>query len=334
MNNHQDAEMQIMKMICGGWISKLIYVVTELGIADILTNGELHIQEIARKTETSSIYLYRVIRALSSVGIFIEKEEKVFQLTPLGECLKLDKFGYVSMMFNSEWHNRLWDKLPEVVKYKKNASQNALGKPINEWLSENSIESTILNNANSIKIKDWYQVVKKHYDFSKMKNLIDVGGGIGSLMKEILRDNPQIIGTVADLGHVVKEAEINMKEADMKNRCNFIECDFFKSIPENYDGYILSNVLHDWDDERCSIILDNCYKAMKKTSRMIILEMLISGRRNEPSIVPIMDIEVLLMSGGKERTRGEFEVLLNRAGFSKVDFIPAMSNISIIECVK
>jgi hypothetical protein len=333
MNNRQDAEMQIMKMIIGGWISELIYVVSELGIADILSNGEHHIEEIAQKTETTSTYLYRLMRELSSVGVFIEKEEKVFQLSPLGGCLKSDRLRYISMMFGSEWHNRLWDKLPDLIKYRKNASINALGEPIIEWLSKNPTESSILNNANAVKIKDWYQVIKKYYDFSKIGSLIDMGGGIGSLITEILLDNPEIRGAVADLGHVTNEAEINIIKAGLINRCDIIECNFFKNIPDGYDGYILSNVLHDWDDERCSLILDNCYQSMKKTSRLIILEMLIP-ERNEPSVVPIMDIEVLLMSNGKERTRKEFNELLNPLGFDKINFISTKSNIYVIECIK
>jgi len=321
---------RVMQLITGTWIGKPIYVAAELGIADILDNGPLGVEELSRLTKTHAPSLYRVLRALASIGIFSECENRRFELTPMGQCLKSGALRPAARMFHADWNDRAWMSLLDAVKSGANPFEMAHGLPLNEWLEHNPRAAELLGAANAFKAAASHRAIVDAYDFSGIDTLTDVGGGYGTLMVEILTAHPRIRGTVADLPNVVEQAGDLIREKGLADRCQTVACDFFKQVPGASDAYLLSHVLHDWSDEQCAVILKNCLRAMKATSKLLIVEMIVP-EGNEPSLAKLLDLEMLVITGGRERTEIELRELLEGAGFKLTGIIASGQSINVIE---
>ena len=325
-------EQQMMQFILSKWISKPIYVAAKLGIPDILGEENKSIKDLAELTDTSAATLYRMMRALASVGIFSELENHNFKNTPLSECLMKDRLKSAVLMFQSSWHDSIWENLQYSIQTGKPAFEKVFGESAFEWFGKNPEEATIFHEANSFKAASSHRVITEVYDFSGIKILADVGGGVGSLMIEILNVNPHMKGVVAELPQVVPQLNKIIKKNKLERRMSAVECDFFKKIPRSSDTYLLSHILHDWPDEKCITILKNCRKAIPAYGKLLIVEGIIPPG-NEFSISKLLDLEVLLMGGGCERTEDEFRSLFNKSGFSLSQVIRTEESISIIEGV-
>lgn len=321
---------QLMKFIVGKWISKPIYAAAEFGIADMLAQGPKSIEELAQMSKTHGPSLYRMMRALASVGIFSERQDKQFELTPMGECLKTGAMRSAALMFNSDWNEKAWSHFTESVRTGETAFEKAYGEPISEWLSKNHQAAEVLNKANAMKAAMSHRAIADAYDFSDIRTLTDVGGGYGVLMAEILRANPSMKGIVADIPPVVQEARKIIRERGIEDRCEAVECDFFKTIPGGSDAYLMSHILHDWTEQQCQVILQNCCKAMKPGSKLLVVEMIIPPG-NEPSVAKLLDLEMFVITGGHERTEKEFKYLLESSGFKLSRIIPTKESIFVIE---
>ena len=324
---------QLMKFIVGKWISKPIYVVAELGIADMLTEGPKGIEELSQKSQTHAPSLYRVMRALASVGIFSETEDKQFELTPMAECLRSGAMRSIALLFNSEWNDKAWGYFFDSVRTGETAFDRAFGMPVSEWLENNPQAAEVFSEANAVKAAASHRAIVDVYDFSGITTLTDVGGGYGALMAEILIAHPSMKGIVADLPSVVQGARKTIQAQGFEDRCEVVECDFFTEIPSGSDAYLMSHILHDWPDEQCKVILRNCHRAMKPESKLLIVEMVIPPG-NEPSVAKLLDLEMLVITGGCERTETEFKELLESSGFTLSRIIPTRENISIIEAIR
>ncbi|MCK9276065.1 MAG: acetylserotonin O-methyltransferase [Syntrophales bacterium] len=326
------AQEQLMKFIVGKWISKPVYVAAELGIADMLAERPKSIEALAIESGTHADSLYRMMRALASVGIFHETTNRYFELTPMAEWLKRGAMRSIALMFNSDWSDRAWGFFMDSIKTGNIAFQEAYGMPLSDWLEENPQAAAVFNDANAIKAAHAQSVIIDAYDFSGIGTLTDVGGGLGTLMMKILAANPLMKGIVADTFPVIQEAKKLISMKGFEHRCQAVVCDFFQSIPSGSDAYLMSNILHDWPDERCRAILANCRYAMKKESRLLIIEMIVPPG-NEPSVAKLLDLEMLVMTGGRERTEAEFKSLLESSGFKLSRILPAKENVFIIEGV-
>ena len=329
-SNELPPPVQLMKFILGRWISKPIYVAAELGIADMLAQGPKSIEELAKTSQSHESHLYRVMRALASVGIFSETEENMFELTPMAEYLKTGELRVMALMFNSDWSDKAWGYFLESVKNGGNAFEKAHGMSISDWLEKNPRAADVFNEANAIKAANSHRAIIDSYDFSGIQKLTDVGGGLGVLISEILSAYSHIEGTVADIPSVVQETKKLIKRRGNEDRCKTIECDFFKDIPSGSDAYLLSNILHDWSDEQCQIILRNCHRAMNTESKLLIVEMVILPG-NKPSIAKLLDLEMMVITGGRERTETEYRELLQSSGFTLSRIIPTEESICILE---
>lgn len=330
IKNELSPPEQLMKFIVGKWISKPVYVAAELGIADMLSEGPKSIDELALESRSYAPFLYRMMRALASVGIFFEREDRRFELTPMANFLKTGSMRSIALMFNSGWNDRAWEYFMDSVKTGETAFEKAHGKPVMDWLKQNPHAADIFSEANAVKAGNTHRVILDVYDFSEIQTLTDVGGGLGTLISEILIVNPFMKGVVADTSYVIKNANKIIEARGIADRCETIECDFFKSIPPGSDAYLLSNILHDWPDEECRTILENCRKAMKPDSRILLIEMIIP-EGNDPSIVKLLDLEMLVITGGQERTEAEFKHLIEMSGLRLTRTIPTKENIYIIE---
>ncbi len=324
-------EDQIMQWITSKWITKPLYVAAELGIADLLRDGPLSIDTLAAKTGTHAQALYRLLRALAAVGIFAEEKDDTFKLTPLSQCLLSDAMRPLALMFLSNWHDKVWDKLLYTIRTGKPGFDKAFGKPAFEWMEENPEERAILDQGQGLKGRRFADVVDECYDFSKYKLICDIGGGNGSFLTRLLANYPQTSGVVADLPGVADSAEKEISRLNLNDRCKVVPYDFFKGAPPVCDGYFLVNVLHDWDDKTCSLILKNITQSMDAHSKLWIVEYALEPESHF-SVAKLLDIEVLVMGGGRERSLKEYTALFNSVGLRLSEAIPTKQGPYLMEC--
>ena len=332
MSDLSSAQDQIMRMILTKWISKPIYAAAELGIADLLDRGPMSIEELARATRTRPDALYRLLRALASLAIFSEREDGCFQLTPLASLLKSGTLRSTARSFNSEWNDRAWIHLLEGLRSGRTPFEEAFGTSFSDWLEANPHEAQLLSQANAVRAGQYRQAVLDAYDFSRFSTLTDLGGGYPTLLQEILSANPALRGILADLPSVLPEAAKALEAAGLGDRCAVTECDLFRGVPAGADAYLLANVLHDWPDERAGMILENCRRAMGPDSTLLIIEMVVPSA-NEPSAAKLLDLEMLVVTGGRERNQDEFRGLLESAGLSLKQILPIGQGLFIMEAI-
>ena len=325
-------EDQIMQWITSKWITGPIRVAADLGIPDLLRDKPLSVQELSQKTDTHPPTLYRLLRALSAVGIFSETGECTFELTPLAQCLCSEAMRPLALLFLSDWHDKAWSELAYSVRTGKPGFDHAFGKGAFEWMEENPEARNILDQGQGLKAMGFAQAVIEACDFSDFSSICDIGGGQGIFLIQLLAHYPRIKGIVADLPGAVEAAEKAIAKADLQDRCKAIPYDFFKAAPPVCDAYFLVNILHDWEDKICRQILKNISQAMTADSKLWVVEYLI-----EPgpgfSVAKLLDLEVLVMGGGRERTVDEFKDLLSSAGLSTSKVIPTNRGPAVLECI-
>ena len=324
-------EDQMMQWITSKWITKPIYVVSELGIADLMCDGPKNVQVLADETDTHAPTLYRLLRALSSVGIFVETADRTFGLTPLAQCLLSNALRPIARMFLSEWHDKAWNGLSHTVRTGEPGFDYTFGQPSFEWFEENPLERSILDQAQGSKAIGFANAVIENYDFSNFESLCDIGGGQGSFLLHLLANYPDAMGYVADLPEAVVSTEREIAKTNLSDRCKAIPYDFHKEAPPICDAYFLVNVLHDWNDEISIRILKNIAGSMNTNSKLWIIEYIL-----EPgpgfSVAKLLDLEVLVMGGGRERIIDEYKALLGAAGLELSRTISTKTGPTMMEC--
>lgn len=326
-------EMELMHMIHGSRITQLIYVAAKLKIADLLDEEPKSSQEIAQIVGVHPRALYRVMRALSSLGIFSEDEFGYFHMTQLGKLLKTGMPGSLAgyaIMVGEPWSWSVEGDLLYSVRTGKPAFAHIHGMDVHDYMNRNIEATKQFNEAMTSFSSHELEPIINAYDFSQIKTVVDVGGGHGALLAEILKINPEMQGKLFDL-RAADEAAISIMEGQgVRDRCELIPGNFFQSVPGGGDAYILKRVIHDWDDDNAVTILKVCHKAMSGKSSLLIMERVIP-KGNEPSFGKLVDISMLTLSGGLERSEHEFRVIFERAGFKITNIIPTICPLSIIE---
>lgn len=324
-------EDQLMQWITAKWITKPIQIVSELGIADLLADGPLHFDALAEKTRTHAPTLYRLLRALASVGVFTETDDGVFGLTPLSQCLRSNAMGPLARMFLSDWHDKAWNELAHAVRTGKPGFNRAFGMSAFEWLAEHPEERAVYDQAQGLKAMGFAKAVGNLLDFSTVGSIGDIGGGRGDFLIHILTRHSHATGIIADLPEAAPSAKRRIAEARLTDRCRMIPYDLLTDAPPECDGYFLVNVLHDWEDAVCMRILKNIAGAMGADSRLWIIEHLIDPAPGF-SVVKLLDIEVLIMGGGLERTAKAYDTLVALAGLRMMRIIPIGIGPVMMEC--
>jgi hypothetical protein len=222
---------QMMQFITAKWISQPIKVAAQLGIADLLADGPMNVEDLAEKTGTHAPTLYRLLRALAGRGIFEEQEGEVFGLTPMAQCLQTGAMRGLALTFLSDWHEKAWASLAHSVKTGGPAFDHAFGQPAFEWLEEHPDESALFNQFQSEKTARFIPAVVGAYDFSGIKKLADIGGGTGALVLEILKANPDLKGCVAELPQVARQAGGPSRPADWPIAARRLHATFYKQRP-------------------------------------------------------------------------------------------------------
>lgn len=326
-------QIALLQMITGYWQTQCVYVAAKLGIADCLKDGAKHYQELAKELGTQDKTLFRLLRALASLGVFAETEPGFFTLTPIACYLQTDvpgSFRAIAVM-NGEEHYQVWGELLHSIKTGEPAFEHRYGMNIFQYLDQNPEAAKIFDDGMTSYSSTEEPALLSSYDFSASQTLIDIGGGNGTFLTSILQANPHLQGILFDLPHVIKNAELMIKSSRVSDRCTLVEGDFFNSLPDGIDVYIFKHIIHDWDDDLAIAMLKQCRQVIPPTGKLLIVEQVISPG-NDPSIGKLLDLNMLVVApGGCERTEAEHRKLLEKSSFRLNRIVPTQSPTSIIE---
>ncbi|BAW96545.1 O-methyltransferase, putative [[Synechococcus] sp. NIES-970] len=328
---------QLLQMASGYWLSQCLYAAAKLAIADHLRTGEKHCDDLARLTETDVTALYRVLRALASVGVFQETSAATFTLTPLAEFLRSDhprSMRGTVVMLGEPQHYEAWSDILHSVRTGESAFEHRYGQGIFEYFGSHPEAAAIFEEAMNSFSKNEEPEILTHYDFSSFTTIVDVGGGYGELLGSILAKYPTLKGILFDEDYVVDHAAPTLMRHGVGDRCQRIGGSFFETIPAGGDAYLLKHIIHDWGDEQAIAILKNCRAVLPDNGKILVCEMVVP-EGNQPSGAKMLDINMLVMCpGGKERTAAEFETLLAAAGLQLTRIVRTTEEICVIEACK
>jgi hypothetical protein len=324
----------MLNLIIGHWVSRLIQVAAQLNIADLLKAGPRTAEDLAKAAHVRAPQLYRVLRALASIGVFSETKNGRFKLTPLAATLQTGVPGSMrtaALMLNSDWQWDAWQKLLEGVASNDVPFVKAHGMSVFEYLEKHPDDLAAFHDSATGLTNP---AIAAAYNFSKFRTLVDVGGSHGALLATILKAHPSLKGVLFDQPSVVAGAKSDrhLADAGIAGRCRFESGNFFVSVPARADAYIMKYILHDWDDERCVKILSNCRAAMAKNGRVLVVDSIVPPG-NAPGYVKLLDIEMLII-GGRERTKADFSSIFRKSGLKLTRVVATRSPLSIVEGVR
>jgi hypothetical protein len=326
---------KVMQLSSGFVFSSAQYVITRIGIPDLLAHGPRPVSELAAATGSNEDALYRVLRALASVGVFAEAGGRSFALTPVSEALRSDVPGSAREMvlwMGNRFHFHVWAELGYSVKTGKPAVEHIYGKPAFEAMGAQPDVAQDFNAAMTALSRQLAPAVLQAYDFSATETLMDVAGGHGFILCEILTRYPKLKGILFDMPSVVEDPRCAQCLLNVNHRCRTIAGNFFEHIPSGADAYYMQHIIHDWDDEPALKILGNCRQAMQgqKNGKLLVVDSVLP-EDTEPHFAKLLDLEMLLMPGGRERTEREFRALFGKAGFEITRIAPTRASESVIE---
>ena len=325
----------LLRMTNAFQVSQAIHVAATLGISDLLEDGPTSVDELSQATGTHASTLYRLLRALASVGVFAEQPDGQFRSTPLAEHLRTDaprSLRAWAMQIGQQYLWTSWGHLLHSVRTGEPAFPKLYGTTAWEYRQAHPEEDAIFNAAMTALSAGVVEAIVQSYDFSGMGVLVDVGGGEGVLLAAILAANPELRGILFDQPHVLTGANDLLERAGVADCCKVVSGNFFEVVPSGANAYLLKSVVHDWDDTATVKILRACRMAIADTGRLLVVEPIIRSG-NEPDPAKYSDLNMLVMLGGQERTAEDFERLYAEAGFRLTDIIRTGSSMAIIEGV-
>ena len=326
---------QLIQMVSAYWISKVIYAAAKLGLADHLAAGPRSAVELAGSTGSHAPSLHRLMRTLASLGVLTEGEAQRFALTPLGDALKTNAPGSARASVLTLGGPRFvgaFENIMHSLETGGSGFEAAMGMPVFNYLSQHPEEASLFSETMVGFHGAEPSAVAAAYDFSGFKTVVDVGGATGNMLAAILARHAGPRGVLFDMPHVVKDAPSFLRERGIDSRVTIEAGDFFKVVPAGGDAYLLSHVIHDWNEDQCLTILGHCRKAMKPDSRLLLVEMVLpTGDTPHPG--KVLDMVMLVLPGGQERTEAEYALLLRKAGFRVTRVVPTESAVSVVEAV-
>jgi hypothetical protein len=326
------ATMTLANLGLGYFYSAALRAVAELGIADLLAEGPRTSQDLAESTATSQSHLHRVLRALAGCGVFAQDADGRFQLTAAASVLRRDhacSLRDAVLMMTSDAFLEAGVHLLHALKIGGNSFEAIHGMSYFEYLSRNQAASRIFHGGMA-NFSDTENVpIAASYDFSRFSRVVDVGGGYGGFLAQVLSRTPGLRGVLYETADVLKDPG-RLMLSSVAERCEVIAGDFFHAVPAGSDAYLLKRVLHDWNDEQCRHILRHCRAAMSKDGRVLIIDAVVH-EDNQPSLVKGVDLLMLSASDGRERTVQELADILASAGLKLLRVVPTPSLLSILE---
>lgn len=323
----------LMELATGAWTTQVLYVAATLGIPDELADGPAHAADVATRVGADPGAVYRLMRAMVSRGALREERDGRFALTPVGDALRTDSEGSLRDMVlfighPARWAD--WGSLEYSVRTGEPAADMLRGMPFFDYLDTDPEFATVFNNAMTAASGLSDDVALQACDFTGARLIVDVGGGHGAVLATILRSAADARGILFDLPAVVAGAAPLLADAGVADRCTVSGGSFLESVPAGGDVYVMKNIVHDWDDTDAATILRNVRTAIAEGGKLVLLEMVLPERASS-FIGHMLDLEMLLMLRGKERTRAQYSELLEGAGFQLTRVIPTVSPISVIE---
>lgn len=328
----ESARSALLRMIRGFRLSQMIAVAAKLRIADHLANGPKPVEELALALGCHRDSLYRVLRLLAGCGIFAEEDGCVFRLTPYADLLRSDVVGSLRVnaeVVGEEWMWLAWGSLMHTVTTGETAFDNVFGKNTWDWFAENPAAGRLFDECMDESTQGEIASILKSYDFTAARTIVDIAGGRGVLLAEILKRNASARGILFNLPSVIQAAK-QCLDKETAGRIEFVSGSFFEEVPPGGDLYILKNILHDWNDEAAQNILATCRRAMRENTRLLIIEHLI-GAVNRLSPGKVADVQMMVRNGGRNRTENEFESLLTKGGLNVCRIIQPGTGPAILE---
>jgi O-methyltransferase domain len=316
--------------------AKCIAVVAELGVADQLDKERSDAVALATKCGADPDALARVLRYLVGRGVFARDRHGRFRNNRLSELLRSgtpDSQRDWARMWGASWHIDIWNHLDHSVRTGKSAATEAFGRPFWEQLGDvNPAAGALFDGAMADVSRLQTELVPRQHDFSACRTVCDIGGGTGTLLSGVLAANPNVHGVLFDMPTVVAKAGPVLERAGVADRVRVVGGDFFTSVPDGCDRYLLQAIVHDWDDESCVKILANVRAAMAPNARVLVFEQELP-RHDGAHPAKLIDLEMLVDTGaGRERTRDEFTALFARAGLriAKTRALPVVTIFELI----
>ena len=315
-------------------MARAIHVAVRLGLPDLLANRPKKLSELALATACDEPTLHRLLRCLKHLGIIMETSPELYGGTPLSQRLQrdgADSLYWLAMLYGEEWQLRAWERFEDSIRTGASGVSHVFGTNPWTYLDQHP-ESAEVYNRGLGGLSVLNDQIASVYDFPEGAVVIDIGGGQGDFLGRILARNPTARGVLFDRNAAIESAGITANPA-CRSRVSLIAGDFFESIPPDGDTYILKQVLHDWDDLRASAILKNCRRVMKASAKLLVAELIISEVGPGALLGSLLDLQMLVVHGGRERTKDEYMTLLHGSRYKLERVIATSTPISIIEAL-
>lgn len=323
----------VFRLITGMWAAKAAGTAASLRIPDVLAQGPKTADEVARAIGANPAAVYRLMRGIASVGVLAATPDGKFGLTPVGEILRSDVPGSMRSAIVAEMapgHWLPWGDLEHAVMTGQPSAPKALGMDIWEYYKKNAEEGFLFAEAMSGISTMALHAVLEAYSFAGATKVVDVGGSHGAFVAAVLQREKSASGVLFDRPEVIEGAGATLEGAGVTARVERVAGSFFESVPAAGDVYLLKSILHDWNDDECVTILRRVREAMAPSARVVVVEMLITSS-GPPSPAPLLDLNMLVMLTGKERTADEFGALFAKAGLALTSVTPTHSPFAVLE---
>lgn len=328
---------QLFDLINASWTTQAVHAAVELGVPDLLAAGPQRAESLARASGCDPDALARLLRALATLDLCRERDG-AYELAPAGALLRSD--APVSLRAWTIQAGRYlwpaWGRLAESVRTGTSERKRATGSDAFDHFDRERETAAVFNRAMAEITRLIAHEVARAVDLSRMERIADVGGGYGELLATVLAAHPPLRGVLFDLPHAIEGAGAFLAAAGVADRCKLVAGSFFESVPEGADAYLLKSVLHDWDDERCARILQNCRRAAHPRSRLVLVERVMADRvlpGPRDRAIARADLNMLVARAGRERSESGYRELLASAGFRVERIQPVPLEFSVIEAV-
>ena len=332
MSHDVQAPQRMFQMITGYWVSQMVGTIAEIGAIDGLVERADTAEGLAARLGVDASALARLLRAAAGVGLVARDAEDRWAPTPLGQTLRANVPGSMrdmAIMQTSTAHWQTWGRFREAVRSGVRQTKAALGTELFDYYDANPREAAAFSGAMSGMSALVAREVAERIDTRSARVVVDVGGATGTLLQAMLGANDELTGILFELPHVAQGAREALAAAGLAGRCDVVSGDFFQGVPQG-DLYMLKHVLHDWSDEQATTILTNVAKAMRPGARVLLVEMVIP-EDDRPSVAPLMDLNMLALLPGRERTQAEYESLLASAGLRLRRVVETRSPFHVLE---
>jgi SAM-dependent methyltransferase len=332
-DQREDHALRLIQLAEGFGAARAVQLAAELGVADLLAGEPRGAADLAAAVPAHPDALYRLLRALASVGVFVEVEPGWFGLTPVGERLRADHPQSLrSWVIFQGLLNIVYANAADSIRTGTATTAKVFGEPLFEHLRSHPEHRALFNAAMAEQSRATSEVLAHYYDFSRARQIVDVGGGNGAFLSAVLRANPELTGVVYDQPYLAEDAERQLASAGLADRCGFLPGDFLDSVPAGADLYLMKGILHNWTDDDARAILANCRRAMDARGRLLLVDWVVpTGNAPHPS--KFLDLTMLFVYGGRERTEAEHSWLLAEAGLKLARVIGPPSMLNVLEVV-